>query len=469
VRYLSTRGGSKPQAFTEILLEGLAPDGGLFLPEKLPRLSSSELAALRGMDYRGLAFAVLSKFADDIPAADLQRLVDASYSRKIFGGDDITPVKNLEPDLYLLGLSNGPSLAFKDVALQLLGNLFEYVLGKRGGRINILGATSGDTGSSAEYALRGKRNVNVFMLSPHGRMSAFQSAQMYSLQDANIFNIAVRGVFDDCQDIVKAIAGDAGFKAKHRIGAVNSINWARIAAQTVYYFKAYFAVTRSNDEAVSFSVPSGNFGNVYAGYVARSMGLPVKRLIVATNENDVLDEFFRSGRYRVRKAAEVKTTSSPSMDISKSSNFERYLYDLVGRDAKVLKGLWEELERKGAIDLSGTVYFRQVAETGFVSGSSTHADRLATIRRVWKDHGVMVDPHTADGIKVGLERREQGVPLICMETAQPAKFAETIREALGHEPARPSGFENLEKRPRRVEVMNADAAMVKAFIAAHAE
>jgi len=469
MRYVSTRGGAKPQAFTEILLEGLAPDGGLFVPEKLPRLSPSELAAMRGMDYRGLAFTVLSKFADDIPAADLQRLVDASYNRKIFGSDDVTPVKKLEPNLYLLGLSNGPSLAFKDVALQLLGNLFEYVLEKKGERINILGATSGDTGSSAEYALRGRRNVKVFMLSPYGRMSAFQSAQMYSLQDANIFNIAVRGVFDDCQDIVKSIAGDAAFKAKHRIGAVNSINWARIAAQVVYYFKAYYAVTQSNNDPVSFSVPSGNFGNVYAGHVARGMGLPIKRLIVATNENDVLDEFFRSGRYRVRKAAEVKATSSPSMDISKSSNFERYAYDLVGCDATVLKGLWDKLEREGSIDLSGTVYFRQVAETGFVSGSSTHANRLATIRRVWKDHGVMVDPHTADGIKVGLERREKGVPLICMETAQPAKFAETIREAIGREPARPAGFENLEKRPQRVEVMNADAAMVKAFIAAHAE
>jgi threonine synthase len=469
VRYLSTRGGAKPQPFTAILLEGLAADGGLFVPEKLPSFSSSELAAMRGMDYRGLALAILSKFADDIPAADLKRLVEASYAKEIFGSDEVTPVSKLEPDLYLLGLSNGPSLAFKDVALQLLGNLFEYVLGKRGERLNILGATSGDTGSSAEYALRGKKNVNVFMLSPLGRMSAFQAAQMYSMQDRNIFNIAVRGVFDDCQDIVKSIAGDAAFKAKHRIGAVNSINWARIAAQTVYYFKAYFDVTRHDGEPVSFSVPSGNFGNVYAGHVARGMGLPVRRLIVATNENDVLDEFFRTGRYRVRKAAEVKATSSPSMDISKSSNFERYAYDLVGRDAKVLKGLWEELERRGSIDLSGTVYFRQVAETGFVSGSSTHADRLATIRRVWKDHGVMVDPHTADGIKVGLERRENGVPLVCMETAQPAKFAETIREALGREPERPERFKNLEKLPQRVEVIDADAERVKAFIAAHAE
>jgi threonine synthase len=465
VRYVSTRGGAKPQAFTGILLEGLAPDGGLFVPEAYPRLSAHELAAMRAMSYRELALTVLSKFADDIPAADLKRLVDATYTARTFGSDDITPVKKLGDGVYLLGLSEGPSLAFKDVALQLLGNLFEYVLAKKGERINILGATSGDTGSSAEYALRGKGNVNVFMLSPHGRMSAFQAAQMYSLQDANIFNIAIRGVFDDCQDLVKAISGDAAFKAKHRIGAVNSINWARIAAQVVYYFKAYFAVTLSNSDAVSFSVPSGNFGNVYAGHVARSMGLPAKRLIVATNENDVLDEFFRTGRYRVRKAAEVHATSSPSMDISKSSNFERYAYDLVGRDAKLLKGLWEKLEREGTMDLSGSVYFRQVAETGFVSGSSIHADRLATIRRVWKDHRAMVDPHTADGIKVGLEHREKGVPLVCMETAQPAKFAETIREALGRDPARPVGFRDLEKQPQRVEVMNADASLVKEFIA----
>ena len=469
MRYVSTRGGAQPQPFTEILLEGLAPDGGLFLPEKFPSLSSSELATMRGMSYRELAFAVLSKFADDIPAVDLKRLVDATYTRTAFGSDDITPVTKLEPDLYLLGLSNGPSLAFKDVALQLLGNLFEYVLEKRGARINVLGATSGDTGSSAEYALRGKKNIRVFMLSPYGRMSAFQAAQMYSLQDPNIFNVAVRGVFDDCQDILKAISGDFAFKARHRLGAVNSINWARIAAQAVYYFKAYFAVTRRDGEPVSYSVPSGNFGNVYAGYVARSMGLPIAKLIVATNENDVLDEFFRTGRYRVRKAAEVKATSSPSMDISKSSNFERYAYDLVGRDAKVLRELWEELEREGALDLSGTVYFRQVVETGFVSGSSTHADRIATIRRVWKDYGVMVDPHTADGIKVGLERREMGVPLVCMETAQPAKFAETLREALGREPKRPAGFEGLEKLPQRVEVMDADAKAVKAFIAKNAK
>jgi threonine synthase len=465
MRYISTRGAARPQPFAEIVLEGLAADGGLFVPEGFPELSAKELSAMRGMTYAELAYVVLSRFADDIPAADLQGLLGKTYTKATFGNEDITPVKRLEQNLYLLGLSNGPSLAFKDIALQFLGRLFEYLLGKRGEQLNIVGATSGDTGSSAEYALRGKKNLRVFMLSPHGRMSAFQAAQMYSLQDANIFNIAVRGVFDDCQDIVKAISSDSAFKAKHRIGAVNSINWARVAAQTVYYFKAYFAVARSTGEPVSFSVPSGNFGNVYAGHVARSMGLPIRKLIVATNENDVLDEFFRTGRYRVRAASEVKATSSPSMDISKSSNFERYVFDLVGRDAKVLKDLWDKLEREGAVDLAGTPYFRQVAETGFVSGSSAHADRLATIRRVWKDWGVMIDPHTADGVKVGLQYREQGVPLVCMETAQPAKFAETIREAIGREPARPAGFENLEELPQRVEVMDPDAGRVKAFIA----
>jgi threonine synthase len=436
MRYVSTRGGATPQPFTSILLEGLAPDGGLYLPEAFPWFGPSELAAMRGMSYRQLAIAVLSKFADDIPAADLRAIVYRTYTAATFGTDEITPLRTLAPGLHVLGLSEGPSLAFKDIALQLLGNLFEYALEKSGRHVNILGATSGDTGSSAEYALREKKNVRVFMLSPRGRMSPFQAAQMYSLQDANIHNIALRGVFDDCQDIVKAVNADEPFKSRHAIGAVNSINWARVAAQAVYYFKGYFAVTEGNDAAVSFSVPSGNFGNVYAGFVAKQMGLPIRRLIVATNENDVLDEFFRTGRYRVRKAKEVRATSSPSMDISKSSNFERYVCDLVRRDYAKVKSLWARLEREGVFELAGTDDFRRVAETGFVSGRSTHADRVATIRTVYEKYGAMIDPHTADGVKVGLEHREKGVPLVCLETAKPAKFAGTLREALASRTSR---------------------------------
>jgi threonine synthase len=456
-----------PQTFTQILLGGLCPDGGLAMPESTPGVSPSELAAWRGLSYAELAYEVLRKFCDDIPAADLKALCARTYTKAAFRTEAITPVKTLEPGLHILELSNGPTLAFKDMAMQLLGNLFEHVLAKSGDSINILGATSGDTGSSAEYALRGKRGINVFMLSPQGKMSPFQTAQMFSLQDANIFNIAVRGVFDDCQDIVKAVNNDAAFKVRQHIGAVNSINWARVAAQIVYYFSGYFAVTKSNHEQVAFAVPSGNFGNICAGHIARMMGLPIAKLILATNENNVLDEFFRTGRYRVRPSSEVAQTSSPSMDISKASNFERFVFDLVGRDSGLVKALWSKVDAGGEFNLAGTPYFANVKEYGFVSGSSTHADRLATIRRVWKDYGVMIDTHTADGLKVGLEHRQPGIPLICLETALPVKFAETILEALGRDPDYPPGCENLESLPQRFEVMNADAGAVKAYIARH--
>ncbi|MBN9127348.1 MAG: threonine synthase, partial [Nitrosospira sp.] len=294
MRYVSTRGGMPPKKFSSILLGGLAADGGLTMPEAYPEFDSAALQQLRGLSYRELAFEIISRFADDIPAADLRNIIERTYTAGSFGSDEITPLKTLEPGLHILALSNGPTLAFKDIALQLLGNLFEYTLAKTGDHLNILGATSGDTGPSAEYAMRDKAGIRVFMLSPQGKMSRFQTAQMFSLQDPNIFNIAIRGVFDDCQDIVKAVSNDSAFKQKYHIGTINSINWARIAAQIVYYFKGYFAATRSNAEQVSFAVPSGNFGNICAGHVARMMGLPVRRLILATNENDVLDEFFRT-------------------------------------------------------------------------------------------------------------------------------------------------------------------------------
>jgi threonine synthase len=455
VQYISTRGGAKPQRFSDILLEGLAPDGGLYLPRDLPRI---DIGVLRGKSYVELAKRILGVFMDEVP--QLARLVEKTYSAAIFGSEEITPLKTLEPGLHLLGLSQGPTLAFKDVAMQLLGNLME------GKQLNILGATSGDTGTAAEYAMRGKRGLRVFMLSPHKRMTPFQSAQMYALQDPNIHNLAVKGVFDDCQDLVKQVNADAPFKERYRIGAVNSINWARVAAQVVYYFKGYFAATRTDREQVTFAVPSGNFGNIYAGHVARSMGLPIRRLIVATNENNVLDEFFRTGRYKVRKKA--KATSSPSMDISRASNFERYVYDLVGREPASLRELWRRLDDDGEFDLSATPYWARVRQTGFVSGRSTHADRLATIRSVYEKYGVMIDPHTADGVHVGLPYREAGVPLVCLETALPAKFAETIRAALGRDPERPAEFAGLEAKPQRFELMEPNAERLKRYIASHA-
>jgi threonine synthase len=355
------------------------------------------------------------------------------------------------------------------MAMQLLGHLFEYVLEKRGETINILGATSGDTGSAAEYAMRGKQRVKVFMLSPDGKMSAFQRAQMFSLQDSNIFNIAVRGMFDDAQDIVKAVSNDAEFKARYRIGAVNSINWARVMAQVVYYFKGYFAATASNDQEVAFAVPSGNFGNICAGHIARMMGLPIARLVLATNENDVLDEFFRTGVYRVRGSTETHETSSPSMDISKASNFERFVFDLLGRDGAATARLFgEQVPRQGGFTLDADTMARARGDFGFSSGRSTHADRLATIRRCWQQHGTLVDTHTADGLKVAWEQREAGVPMIVLETALPAKFAGTIREATDIEPVPPAALKHLESLPRRFVLMPPDVTAVKAYIETHA-
>jgi threonine synthase len=476
MRYLSTRGNPSALTFSQILLGGLAPDGGLYLPETYPQFSDADLAAMRGMDYRQLAFAVLSRLAADIPADDLKALIDKTYTAETYSHgradsdfSQITPVRKLEDGVFILELSNGPTLAFKDMAMQLLGNLFEYALDKAGQDINILGATSGDTGSAAEYAMRGKHNVRVFMLSPVAGMTRFQQAQMYSLQDANIINIAVRGVFDDCQDMVKSVSNDLDFKAKYRIGAVNSINWGRIAAQVIYYFKAYFAVTTDNTQKVSFAVPSGNFGNVCAGHIARMMGLPVRKLIVATNENDVLDEFFRTGVYRPRGAAETLHTSSPSMDISKASNFERFIADLAGRDTVQVAALWKAVDAGGSFDLKPSGLFAQIKNYAFESGSSSHAARMQTIRMAWEKYGVMIDTHTADGLKVGLEHQEAGIPLVCLETALPAKFEDSILEALGVQPERPAGLENIEALPQRVETMNADVAAIKAYIARHAD
>ena len=481
MKYLSTRGHADRKSFCEILLEGLAPDGGLYLPEHYPQVDTATLTQWRGVyreqGYGALAFEVLSLYIDDIPAADLKAICLKTYTQAVFGTREIVPLKQLEQvgsgaagtPIFLEALSNGPTLAFKDMAMQLLGNLFEYELARRGDELNIFGATSGDTGSAAEYAMRGKKGVRVFMTSPYGRMSPFQQAQMFSLLDENIHNIAVDGVFDDCQDMVKAVSNDLDFKRKYKIGTVNSINWARLMAQVVYYFAGYFQATQADTEQVSFTVPSGNFGNVCAGHVARMMGLPIAQLVVATNENDVLDEFFHTGVYRVRGTADTHETSSPSMDISKASNFERFVFDLLGRDGARVKALFgEALAQQGRFELGADPLFAQAASRyGFVSGKSTHANRLATLKDSYERLGVMMDTHTADGVKVAREHLQPGVPMIVLETALPIKFASTIVEALGREPERPPQFEGIEALPKKVVRMAADAQAAKSYIAQH--
>ena len=464
MKYISTRGATDRKTFGEVLLMGLAPDGGLMLPEHYPQIDRATLDKWRGLAYADLAFEIMRLFATDIPEGDLRAIISRTYTAEAFGNAEITPVRTLSDGLKIQALSNGPTLAFKDMAMQFLGNAFEYVLKREGQTLNIVGATSGDTGSAAEYALRGKEGIHVFMMSPEGKMSAFQRAQMYSLQDENIHNIAVDGMFDDCQDIVKAIQNDAAFKEKYRIGTVNSINWGRVMAQVVYYFAGYFKATEGNDETVSFCVPSGNFGNVCAGHIAKQMGLPVRRLMVATNENDVLDEFFKTGSYRPRTAAHTHVTSSPSMDISKASNFERFIFDLTGRDAAEIETLWAEVGAGKGFNLAFALD-KIRNEYGFVSGKSLHRDRLAVIKQVYGQDGELIDPHTADGVKVARELREAGETVVCLETALAAKFADTIREAVGDvEIPRPAKLQGLEDLPQKVQNVPNQAEAVKEII-----
>ncbi len=464
MKYVSTRGEASGRGFSEILLEGLAPDGGLYVPERYPTVDAATLAAWRKLSYPELAFAVMSLFVDDVPPADLHAILARTYRAEVFGDPRIVPLRALEPGVFVLGLSNGPTLAFKDIAMQFVGQAFEYELARRGGRLNVLGATSGDTGSAAEHALKGKRGVQVFMLSPLGRMSPFQQAQMFSLQDANIHNVVVDGVFDECQDLVKAVSADLDFKRRHAIGTVNSINWARLLAQVVYYFAGWFQATSNDDEIVDFAVPTGNFGNICAGHVARSMGLPIGRLVLATNENDVLDEFFRTGTYRVRSAAETHETSSPSMDISKASNFERFVFDALGRDAVRTRALFVEVEARRVFALDALERER-VSTFGFTSGRSVAADRLATMRDAYQRFGEVVDPHTADALKVGRDHARAGTPMIVLETALAAKFNVIVQEALGRDAPRPARLDGLEALPRRFSTLPIDVELLKAFIA----
>jgi len=471
VQYISTRGGALGQ-FSDVLLEGLAPNGGLAVPESLPELSAEELERLRPLSYPELATEIIGRFATDIPREDLARLTTAAYGGDKFAADEIVPLTAVD-GMTLVGLSEGPTLAFKDMAMQFLGEALEYVLEKQNRVLNVVGATSGDTGSAAEHALRGLDRVSVFMLSPQGRMSAFQRAQMYSLQDANVHNIAVEGVFDDCQNLVKRLNTDLDFKRAHSLGAVNSINFGRISAQIVYYVWAWLRTTDAVAEAkrasfqVSFAVPSGNFGNILSGHYARTMGVPIRRLVLATNENNVLDEFFRTGHYRPRGAADTLATSSPSMDVSRASNLERFVFDLLGRDPERTAAAWHELEERDEIDLSAEQP-RFQSEFGIVSGTSTHADRLATIRDVHGSSGVTIDPHTADGVLIAREHLEDGIPMLVLETAKPAKFADLIEEAIGERVEPDAETQALLDASQRVVEMPDDEQRLREYISANA-
>lgn len=463
MKYISTRDPNKASySFSDVLLKGLAEDGGLYVPESYPNISADELSQLRQLPYHELAYDIISKFVgDSIPQADLKALLTATYSKSVFGSDAITPLTHLFDSIYLQDLSSGPSLAFKDMAMQFLGHIMEYELKRRGESITILGASSGDTVSAAEEAMRGKTQIKVVMLTPKEGMSPFQKAQAGSILDDNIINVSLPGPFDTCQDIVKQVNRDLDFKKEFKIGAVNSINWGRICAQIVYYFNGYFLATKTNNELIDVVVPSGNFGNVLAAYVAKQMGLPIRRFIVATNENRVLDTFFKTGVY---KQQDVIVTSSPSMDISKASNIERFFYDVVGRDASVLADLMKEFETTHTLDLSQ--YLDKIQnEIGFYSGPSDHNERKRVIQDTYKQTHVIVDPHTASAIKVAKEYRDDStVPMICMETAKPTKFESAIQEALGFVPERPPGFEGLEDKEQRFFDVAASDESVKRFI-----
>ncbi|WP_449279004.1 threonine synthase [Leucobacter sp. GX24907] len=473
MKYISTRGGMEPATYSEVLLEGLATDGGLTVPKQVPQVSASRLEQLRELSYPELATELLGLYATDIPRDELARMCREAYSAENFVAEEVVPLVSIGENISLVGLSEGPTLAFKDMAMQFLGQSLEYVLSRTNRTLNIVGATSGDTGSAAEYALRGKEGIAVFMLSPQGRMSEFQRAQMYSLTDANVHNIAIDGVFDDCQNLMKALSGDLEFKRAHHLGAVNSVNLGRVSAQMVYHFWAWL---RATDEVspeeragfeVSVTVPSGNFGNIFSGFLAKSMGLPIRRLVLAANENNVLDDFFRTGVYAPRGAADTYATSSPSMDISKASNLERFVYELLGRDPERLRAAWQELDETGRIDLSAEQH-RFASEFGIVSGTSTHEDRLATIKSVFDGSGVIIDPHTADGVKVAREYLEEGVPMLVLETAKPAKFPETVEAAIGRRAPLPAHLADLLDLPQHVTDMADDEDALRAFIAERA-
>ncbi len=456
MRYVSTRGEVTSLSFRDAVMMGLASDGGLLVPETIPDISG-ELDNFQDLSYTEIAFAVMSRFIDDIPHDDLRELIGKSY--RTFDNPLVTPLVEVG-DLHVLELFHGPTLAFKDVALQFLGNVFEYVLSDSDETLNILGATSGDTGSAAIAGVRGKRNINIFIMFPEGKTSYLQEKQMTAVLDDNVHNIAIEGSFDDCQLILKSVFSDLPFKGQYHLGAVNSVNWARVLAQVVYYFSAW--VQLGCPEKFQVSVPTGNFGNIFAGYIAREMGLPISNLILATNQNDILHRFFESGRY---ERGDVHFSLSPAMDIQVASNFERYLYFMFARDpGKVVEFMGAFAETGVAVANFNTLNFDPVFRTGMVTDEQT----LETIRALYDDNRYLSDPHTAVGIAVGAEKRDASIPLVSLATAHPAKFDDAILSALGDDVPdyKHPTLEALRDAESRKTILPAEEAQVKEMIAA---
>ena len=460
MKYCSTRGKVQGLSFSAAVMMGLADDGGLLLPEEIPKVSTSELQQLSNLPYPELAFQIISKYATDIPAAALKELIYRSYAT--FENSQITPIVK-QDDLYILELFHGPTLAFKDVALQFLGNLFEYFLRQTGKKMNIIGATSGDTGSAAIYGVKGKENINIFILHPKGRVSPIQELQMTTVVDDNVFNLAIEGTFDDAQSIVKDIFGDLDFKERHSLGAVNSINWARVLAQVVYYFYAWFQVNKETGvEQIEVSVPTGNFGDIFAGYIAKQMGVPINRLILATNSNNILSRCINAGDYSI---ADVHHSLSPSMDIQVASNFERYLYYLLDCDSDQVVRAMESFKQNGRLDF--TEAQEQRLKQDFAASSIDDTETLKTISSFYQKTGYILDPHTATGIAIGEKVRNPDYPLVCLATAHPAKFGDAVKQATGLEPALPAAFVGLASRKKKVVTMSTDKQQIKDYISSN--
>lgn len=460
MKYCSTRGQVRDLSFSDAVMMGLASDGGLLLPQEIPRLSEQQLQSLSRLDYKNLAHEIISLYATDLPTEDLRNLVEKSYA--VFDHPDVTPVVK-QDDLYILELFHGPTLAFKDIALQFLGNLFEYYLVQQGKKMNIVGATSGDTGSAAIAGVRGKDNINIFILYPDGRVSKVQEMQMATVADANVFNIAIDGTFDDAQAIVKDIFNDPDFKQLHALGSINSINWVRVLAQIVYYFYAYFRVVEETGrKQVQFSVPTGNFGDIFAGYIAKEMGLPTPQLILATNANNILSRFVNQGDYSL---ATVHQSLSPSMDIQVASNFERYLYYLYDGDTVKVLDAMNCFKIEGNIRFEGELLNR--IQRDFISATVDDRVTLEQIATFYHKTGYILDPHTAVGVaaalKVGVD-----APLVCLATAHPAKFPEAISMAIGTPPPPIPAVEELRDLPQRREYMSADLNLIKKYIGENA-